>query len=104
MPRPERRIAEGGLSHVNNRLGRSERALDRMREADAVVDLLQCAVQRDGLTVFAWCLSSNHHHLWGCAASTLRCGSDDKSTKACPAPFLVSFAAVLNGSLWYLNR
>jgi hypothetical protein len=28
MPRPERGIVEGGLSHVNNRIGRSERALD----------------------------------------------------------------------------
>jgi hypothetical protein len=63
MPRPERRIVEGGLSHVTNRLGRSQRALDRKREADAVVDLLRCAVQRDGLTVFDWCLSSTYHHL-----------------------------------------
>jgi len=63
MPRPNRIFAEGGVYHVYNRLGRGERVFDRDDAASAFVDLLRDVAQRDGLTVFAWCLMANHYHL-----------------------------------------
>jgi len=63
MPRPGRVAVEGGVYHVYNRIGRGQRIFDREREATAFVELLRRVVQRDGLTVFAWCLMSNHFHL-----------------------------------------
>jgi REP element-mobilizing transposase RayT len=54
---------EGGVYHVYNRLGRGERVFDQEAEAEAFVSLLRELAQRDGLTVFAWCLMSNHYHL-----------------------------------------
>jgi hypothetical protein len=48
---------------VYNRNEGSERPLGRKRGTDALVDVLWCAVQRDGLTFFAWCLPSNHRQL-----------------------------------------
>jgi putative transposase len=63
MPRPDRVFIEGGVYHVYNRIGRGERVLEREREADTFVELLRRVVRRDGLTVYAWCLMSNHYHL-----------------------------------------
>ena len=63
MPRPARVHVEGGIYHVYNRLGRGERAFDREQHAEVFVSLLRDLVQRDGLTVYAWCLMSNHYHL-----------------------------------------
>lgn len=63
MPRQNRILVEGGVYHVYNRLGRGERAFDQEMEAAAFVELLRDIVERDGLTVFAWCLLSNHYHL-----------------------------------------
>ena len=63
MPRQNRIFVEGGVYHVYNRLGRGERAFDQEMEAAAFVELLRDIVERDGLTVFAWCLLSNHYHL-----------------------------------------
>jgi len=63
MPRQNRIFVEGGMYHVYNRLGRGERAFDQEMEAAAFVELLRDIVERDGLTVFAWCLLSNHYHL-----------------------------------------
>lgn len=63
MPRPGRVAIEGGVYHVYNRVGRGQRIFDREREATAFVELLRRVVKRDGLTVFAWCLMSNHFHL-----------------------------------------
>ena len=54
---------EGGVYHVYNRLGRGERVFDQEIEAAAFVEQLREVVQRDGLTVFAWCLLGNHYHL-----------------------------------------
>jgi putative transposase len=48
---------------VYNRVGRGERVFDRGEEAEAFVSLLREVVERDGLTVFAWCVMSNHYHL-----------------------------------------
>jgi len=56
-------FVEGGVYHVYNRVGRGERLFDREREAALFVSLLREVAQRDGLTVFAWVLMSNHYHL-----------------------------------------
>jgi len=63
MPRQNRIFVEGGVYHVYNRLGRGERVFDQEMEAAAFVEFLRDVVERDGLTVFAWCLLSNHYHL-----------------------------------------
>jgi len=63
MPRPARVHVEGGIYHVYNRLGRGERVFDREQHAEVFVSLLRDLAQRDGLTVYAWCLMSNHYHL-----------------------------------------
>ena len=63
MPRPHRIFVEGGIYHVYNRLGRGERFFEQELEAEAFVGLLRDVVERDGLTVFAWALMSNHYHL-----------------------------------------
>ena len=63
MPRPDRIFVEGGFYHVYNRLGRGERVFEQEKEAAAFVGLLRDVAERDGLTVFAWCLLSNHYHL-----------------------------------------
>jgi hypothetical protein len=56
MPRASRVRVEGGFYHVYNRVGRGESVFDRGEEADAFVSLLREVVERDGLTVFAWCV------------------------------------------------
>ena len=63
MPRPDRIFVEGGVYHVYNRLCRGERVFEGDEEASAFVELLREVVDRDGLTVFAWCLLPNHFHL-----------------------------------------
>jgi REP element-mobilizing transposase RayT len=63
MPRPDRVFVEGGVYHVYNRIGRGERVFDGAEESAAFVELLRRVVSRDGLTVYAWCLMSNHYHL-----------------------------------------
>jgi len=63
MPRPHRIFVEGGIYHVYNRLGRGECFFEQEPEAEAFVGLLRDVVERDGLTVFAWALMSNHYHL-----------------------------------------
>jgi REP element-mobilizing transposase RayT len=63
MPRPYRILVEGGVYHVYNRIGRGERVFDEETEAAAFVSLLRDVAERDELTVFAWCLMSNHYHL-----------------------------------------
>ena len=63
MTRPNHIVVEGGVYHVYNRLGRGERVFDQKAEATAFVDVLRDVVERDGLTVLAWTLMSNHFHL-----------------------------------------
>ena len=63
MPRPDRIFVEGGIYHVYNRLGRGERVFDEEVEAMIFVSLLREIAERDGLTIFAWALLSNHFHL-----------------------------------------
>ena len=58
MPRPGRIFVEGGLYHVYNRLGRGEQYFKEEAEGEKFVALLREVAQRDGLTVYAWCLLS----------------------------------------------
>ena len=60
MPRPNRVFVVGGVYHVYNRIGRGERVFDGADEAAGFVELLRRVASRDGLTVYAWCLMSNH--------------------------------------------
>jgi len=63
VPRRRRVLIEGGLYHVYNRFARGEDVFADPEEAVEFVELLRDVKQRDGLTVFAWALLSNHYHL-----------------------------------------
>ena len=63
MPRSLRVFVEGGLYHVYNRFARGESVFADSEEAIDFVELLREVNQRDGLTVFAWALLSNHYHI-----------------------------------------
>jgi hypothetical protein len=56
MPWRPRVLVQGGIHYVYNRVGRGERFFDQEHEGAALVSLLGEAVQRGGLTVFAWCV------------------------------------------------
>ena len=62
MPRRRRVLIEGGLYHVYNRFARGEDVFADPEEAIEFLELLRDVKQRDGLTVFAWVLLSNHFH------------------------------------------
>lgn len=63
MPRRARVFVEGLIYHVYNRVGRGEAPFRLDDEADALFSLMRDVKQRDGLTVFAWCIMPNHYHL-----------------------------------------
>ncbi|MCG6963195.1 MAG: transposase, partial [Acidobacteria bacterium] len=63
MARRERVVIEGGVYRVYNRVGSGERVFDDPEEAARFVDLMREVKERDGWTVFAWCLMANHYHL-----------------------------------------
>lgn len=63
MPRRPREFVEGAIYHVYNRFARGAEFFSDRREAKRFLDLLVQARDRDGLTVLAWCLMSNHYHL-----------------------------------------
>jgi len=63
MSRPGRVFFEGAVYHVSNRLARGESVFDDEAVALRFRDLLRDVARRDELTVFAWCLMSNHYHL-----------------------------------------
>ena len=63
MPRRPRVEVEGAVYHVYNRLARGEAVFSDEREAQRFVELLHRVRERDGLTILAWCLMSNHYHL-----------------------------------------
>ena len=56
-------IVEGGLYHVYNRFARGAPLFDEGDESERFVELLRRVRDRDGLTIFAYCLMSNHYHL-----------------------------------------
>jgi putative transposase len=63
MPRRPRVFVEGGIYHVYNRFASGEPVFADPEEALEFIDLLRHVKQRDGWTVFAWVLMSNHYHL-----------------------------------------
>ena len=56
-------FVDGGIYHVYNRFASGEPVFADPEEALNFVDLLRYVKQRDGWTVFAWALMSNHYHL-----------------------------------------
>lgn len=98
IPRQNRIFVEGGVYHVYNRLGRGERVFDQEMEAAAFVELLRDVVERDGLTVFAWCLLSNHYHL----AVWTRAVSLDRPVRSLQQPVTrgVNLRRRVYGPLW----
>ena len=63
MPRGRRVLVEGGLYHVYNRFARGESVFTDPEEAVEFAELLREVKRRDGLTVYAWALLSNHFHI-----------------------------------------
>lgn len=63
MPRRPRVFVEGGIYHVYNRFARGAEIFLEDGEGNRFVRLLKQSCSRDGLTVLAWCLMSNHYHL-----------------------------------------
>jgi REP element-mobilizing transposase RayT len=56
-------LVEGGIYHVYNRFARGEEIFAENGEVSRFLDLLREVKNRDQLTVFAWCLMSNHYHV-----------------------------------------
>ena len=63
MPRRPRVFVEGAIYHVYNRCARGAEPFADDEEAECFLDLLARARDRDGMTLLAWCLMSNHYHL-----------------------------------------
>lgn len=63
MGRAPRNLIEGGIYHVYNRVARGVRVLGEDEEAERFIGLLREVKDRDGLTIFAWCVMGNHFHL-----------------------------------------
>ena len=59
-PRGLRVFIEGGVSHVYNRFASGESVFADPEEALEFIELLRFVKQRDGWTIFAWVLMSNH--------------------------------------------
>jgi len=63
MVRRARVEIEGGLYHVYNRVASGEPVFSDSEEAIEFVELIRETKSRDGWTVLAWCVMSNHYHL-----------------------------------------
>ena len=63
MGRPRRVLIEGGMYHVYNRVARGEPVFRNVGEAARLVRAIHQVMKRDGLSVLAWCVMSNHYHL-----------------------------------------
>ena len=63
MPRKPRILIEGAVYHMYNRVASGEPVLADLDEAARFLHLLRQVKLRDGWTVFAWCVTSNHYHL-----------------------------------------
>ena len=63
MPRGRRVLVEGGLYHVYNRFACGEDVFADPEEAVEFSELLREVKKRDGLTIYAWALLSNHFHI-----------------------------------------
>jgi len=63
MPRTPRVFVEGGIYHVYNRFASGEAVFADPEAAREFIELLRFVKKRDGWTVFAWVLMTNHYHL-----------------------------------------
>ena len=63
MPRAQRVFFDGAMYQVFNRLGRGEHLFREREWSDPFLALLREVLDRDGVTLFAWCVMSNHYHL-----------------------------------------
>jgi REP element-mobilizing transposase RayT len=63
MPRRPREFVEGAVYHVYNRCARGAEPFAKRKPAERFVETLERARDRDGLTILAWCVMSNHYHL-----------------------------------------
>lgn len=63
MPRRPRVFVEGAIYHVYNRFARGADLFSDPEEAIEFIEILRKTRDRDGLTILAWCLMSNHYHL-----------------------------------------
>ncbi len=63
MARGLRVVIEGGLYHVYNRVSSGEHIFADPEEAMEFIEIVRDVKKRDGWTVFAWCVMSNHIHL-----------------------------------------
>lgn len=63
MGRRPRVVVEGGLYHVYNRISSGETTFADPNEASDFVETIRETKKRDGWTVLAWCVMSNHFHL-----------------------------------------
>ena len=70
MARRPRIVVEGGLYHVYNRVSSGEPVFSDPNEAIEFIEIIRDVKKRDGWTVFAWCLMSNHYL---CAAAHKLC-------------------------------
>ena len=63
MPRPVRRLEEGRIYHVYNRVGGEGMPFSEESLAARFLQLFRKIVERDELIVYAWVLMGNHYHL-----------------------------------------
>jgi REP element-mobilizing transposase RayT len=63
MPRAGRSFEEGRTYHVYNRVAGGLVPFAEVELASRFLELLRWVVDRDGLTVLAWCLLGNHFHI-----------------------------------------
>ena len=63
MARKPRVFVAGGVYHVYNRFASGEAIFSDPNEAVEFVELIRRIKKRDGWTVFAWAIMSNHYHL-----------------------------------------
>ena len=63
MVRRPRVEIEGGLFHVYNRVASGEPIFSDPEEAVEFIEIIRETKQRDGWSVLAWCVMSNHYHL-----------------------------------------
>ncbi len=63
MVRKARVEVEGGLYHVYNRVASGEPIFSDPEEAVEFIETIREAKTRDGWTMLAWCVMSNHYHL-----------------------------------------
>lgn len=63
MPRKARLFVPGATYHVYCRVARGEFVFEDPENAEAFLETLCDVRDRDGLSILAWCLMSNHYHV-----------------------------------------